>query len=245
MSTIKSSAENLTLNADGANNDIKFQSNGSEVASIDQAGLLTVSSLIVAGTNANLTFASSGNNMTFARNSSNYISATGGSSSNLTLDGQSKIALNHNGTEKLRVTANGLTFNGDTAAANALDDYEEGTWTPSIGGNAGYYAQNGVYTKIGQLVTVSFDVTLGAIGTGSTNVISGLPFTENGNPLDGGLALSYFDTLALSSVNVCGEATGTVINIYSSSGAGIAVTGRAIFKVLTRIAGSISYKTNS
>ena len=40
MSTIKSSAENLTLNADGANNDIKFQSNGSEVASIDQAGVL-------------------------------------------------------------------------------------------------------------------------------------------------------------------------------------------------------------
>ena len=40
MSTIKSSAENLTLNADGANNDIKFQSNGSEVASIDQAGVI-------------------------------------------------------------------------------------------------------------------------------------------------------------------------------------------------------------
>ena len=42
MSTIKSSAENLTLNADGANNDIKFQSNGSEVASIDQDGNLSI-----------------------------------------------------------------------------------------------------------------------------------------------------------------------------------------------------------
>jgi hypothetical protein len=41
MSTIKSSAENLTLNADGANNDIIFQSNGSNVATLDQAGLLT------------------------------------------------------------------------------------------------------------------------------------------------------------------------------------------------------------
>ena len=47
MSTIKSSAENLTLNADGANNDIKFQSNGSEVARIDQAGLVTASALAV------------------------------------------------------------------------------------------------------------------------------------------------------------------------------------------------------
>ena len=41
MSTIKSSAENLTLNADGANNDIKFQSNGVEKASIDQDGVIT------------------------------------------------------------------------------------------------------------------------------------------------------------------------------------------------------------
>ena len=53
MSTIKSSAENLTLNADGANNDIKFQSNGSEVASIDQAGVMTATSF--AGSGANLT----------------------------------------------------------------------------------------------------------------------------------------------------------------------------------------------
>lgn len=46
MSTIKSSAENLTLNADGSNNDIKFQSNGTEVASIDQSGNLAVSGTV-------------------------------------------------------------------------------------------------------------------------------------------------------------------------------------------------------
>ena len=49
MSTIKSSAENLTLNADGANNDIKFQSNGSEVASIDQAGLISAGGATLTG----------------------------------------------------------------------------------------------------------------------------------------------------------------------------------------------------
>ena len=57
MSTIKSSAENLTLNADGANNDIKFQSNGSEVASIDQAGSLVLAgaiSSVGAGANASV-----------------------------------------------------------------------------------------------------------------------------------------------------------------------------------------------
>ena len=52
MSTIKSSAENLTLNADGANNDIKFQSNGSEVASIDQAGTITATTFTGAATDA-------------------------------------------------------------------------------------------------------------------------------------------------------------------------------------------------
>ena len=53
MSTIKSSAEDLTLNADGANNDIIFQSNGSNVATLDQAGLLTATTF--AGSGASLT----------------------------------------------------------------------------------------------------------------------------------------------------------------------------------------------
>ena len=41
MSTIKSSSANLTLNADGSGNDIKFQSNAVEKASISDAGLFT------------------------------------------------------------------------------------------------------------------------------------------------------------------------------------------------------------
>ena len=53
MSTLKSSAENLTLNADGSGNDIIFQSNGSNVATLDQAGLFTATSF--AGSGASLT----------------------------------------------------------------------------------------------------------------------------------------------------------------------------------------------
>ena len=52
----------------------------------------------------------------------------------------------------------GLTFNGDTAAANALDDYVEGTFTPKIGGtnNAATYniTGTGSYTKVGNTVHV-------------------------------------------------------------------------------------------
>ena len=72
MSTIKSSAENLTLNADGANNDIKFQSNGSEVAAIDQAGNLTLSGTVdgvdvaAAGTLASAALPKAGGTLTGA-----------------------------------------------------------------------------------------------------------------------------------------------------------------------------------
>jgi len=65
-----------------------------------------------------------------------------------------------NGTERMRVTNNGLTFNGDTAAANALDDYETGVYQYTITGSTGgsmtpksgyeYFS----YTKIGRQVTV-------------------------------------------------------------------------------------------
>jgi len=53
---------------------------------------------------------------------------------------------------------------------NTLDDYEEGTWTPVFGGSGGtsgqtYTTQTGRYTKIGKLVTASFDCHLSAKGT--------------------------------------------------------------------------------
>jgi len=49
MSTLKSSAEDLTLNADGSGNDIKFQSNGVEKASIDQDGVITAGGATMTG----------------------------------------------------------------------------------------------------------------------------------------------------------------------------------------------------
>jgi hypothetical protein len=63
-----------------------------------------------------------------------------------------------------------------SAGPNVLDDYEEGTWMPTLGGTATYSAQSGTYTKIGRLVHVTGTITVNAIGTGSPNTISGLPF---------------------------------------------------------------------
>jgi hypothetical protein len=91
--------------------------------------------------------------------------------------------------ERVRITDNGLTFNGDTAAANALDDYEEGTWTPVLRGSstAGIYEISdpyAVYTKIGRQVTAGLQFTLSSSITGGGSgyaVIEGLPFNKRAN----------------------------------------------------------------
>ena len=90
----------------------------------------------------------------------------------------------------------GITFNGDTAAANALDDYEEGTWTPRIQGTGSnnsktYVTQLGEYTKIGHMVWVRFRVRWSARTTDSGSAaIFGLPYACTDNIGIGG-AMAY------------------------------------------------------
>ena len=83
--------------------------------------------------------------------------------------------------ERMRLlSGGGLTFNGDTAAANALNDYEEGTWTAS-NPNAGYQYANidGYYTKIGNLVHWNLHVTTSLVpNDNNTYEIHGLPYTS-------------------------------------------------------------------
>jgi len=70
-----------------------------------------------------------------------------------------------------------------SADVNTLDDYEEGTWTPVIGGvtsetGQAYTFQVGQYRKIGSFVQVEFYVELSTEGTITGNIqIKGLPFT--------------------------------------------------------------------
>ena len=87
-------------------------------------------------------------------------------------------------TERVRILSDGgLTFNGDTAQANALDDYEEGTWTMGLsfgGGTTGiaYSSNTGTYTKIGRQVTVNGYIALSNKGSSTgTAALTGLPFT--------------------------------------------------------------------
>lgn len=80
----------------------------------------------------------------------------------------------------------GITFPATQSAssdANTLDDYEQGTWTPSFqatSGSATYTTQTGNYVKVGRMVTVTFYI---AVNVSSSLVcngnIAGLPFTTS------------------------------------------------------------------
>ena len=113
-------------------------------------------------------------------------------------------------TEKARFLAGGgLCFNGDTAAANALDDYEEGTWTPEMkfnNANSGlsHNQQEGRYTKIGNMVHASFVIGINNKGSSSGNwEIRGLPFTslnDTGDRING--MVTYYGGMTSVSTHI-------------------------------------------
>ena len=116
----------------------------------------------------------------------------------------SAIRFGTSSVERMRVTNNGLTFNGDTAAANALDDYEEGTWTPAVttsGASPTYSTQSGYYTKIGRVVHWKFQINIsgGTFGSGNFK-IGGFPFTATSSLQAGRFVVQT------SSVNIDGNA---------------------------------------
>ena len=99
------------------------------------------------------------------------------------------LAFMTDGTERARVTDNGITFNGDTAAANALDDYEEGSFTAqfSAAGSLNQTTTSGYYIKVGSMVHVQGEIFWNNNGTGSNSVYVNLPFINRASR--GGLAI--------------------------------------------------------
>ena len=114
--------------------------------------------------------------------------------------------------EKLRIqSGGGISFNGDTAAANALDDYEEGAWTPVLTAatsapTVSLTHVSGYYVKIGSLVYIRFGMYVGSISGGSGALrITGLPFA-------GKTYSSYRQPAAISNTqNLTSDPDGPVI----------------------------------
>ena len=157
----------------------------------------------------------------------------------------------------------GITFPATQSAssdANTLDDYEEGAWTPVLGGSTSesgqtYDRQAGRYVKVGRLVTCSFDVVLSAEGTVTGNaVLKGLPFASgtdgaaSGKGNRAGLCIGPFFNLGNSVVYLSGyieeNKTSVEFSQTTAAASGIAsVAGSTLFTNTTQIIGSITYIT--
>ena len=75
---------------------------------------------------------------------------------------------------------------------NTLDDYEEGTFTPTLGGATAYTYQDGTYTKIGNRVWFNIRMQASAAtGDGTNWFIGNLPFTSASGDIWGGACRSY------------------------------------------------------
>lgn len=97
----------------------------------------------------------------------------------------------------------GGVYLGGTGSANKLDDYEEGTWTPTLLGassnpTVGYVLQTGHYTKIGNTVNLYCRLQTNSRSGGSgTALIGGLPFAHNSARAGG--SLGYISGVNLGS----------------------------------------------
>ena len=134
----------------------------------------------------------------------------------------------------------GIRFNNDTAAANELDDYEEGTFTPSNEGGTtgGFGSPSGTYIKIGKQITCDFrfETTGGVDGGLNYRVLRSFPYAMYQNDYIGLLgSVSAYNLDQYMAGYIIQAATGDSIDFFvawhqnSSSG--------------TRIRCSVTYRT--
>jgi hypothetical protein len=133
----------------------------------------------------------------------------------------------------------GNIYLGGTGSANALDDYEEGTFTPLVegtttSGSATYTTQVAKYTKVGNIVHFNIFIRWQS-GTGSGNlVITGLPFTSVGS--------SYHSAVTIGWMNIFDYTNGKIPRAYIGASA-----SRVTFEESTDNGGSttISYDSQA
>ena len=136
------------------------------------------------------------------------------------------------GAQRLRIDSDGLKFGSDTAAANALDDYEEGTFTPTVTSgitSVGYSAQTGYYTRIGNLVLFNLRVvTSSGNAQSSTFAVGNLPFTSAATQQPGGAAIrAYASSFSGSASQAFIGPASNSISFFTLSGTAFAGTSIA------------------
>lgn len=155
-----------------------------------------------------------------------------GGNYSLYADVDGALTMYHNGSSKLATASDGVTITGDIVLsgsgnginlgvtsntdANTLDDYEQGTFTPSADGFSGTISfENAVYVKIGQMVFFTLRIGSRSNTSDSSQIaISGFPFAVLGeHPASVGTNASSSTPLGHAMIN-----TAEILYFYTQTG---------------------------
>jgi len=201
------------LTVDRATSDgtiVDLQKDGTTVGSIGASG----GDVYIAGTTHGIKFDS-------IDATAMYIRPVNNSGSNVT--GQIDLGQAGNVFRDAYVSG-GVYFAPHSYPANYLDDYEEGTWTPNIGGDSTYNEQTGKYIKIGHKVTLWFTLRINQRNTpAAPYIVAGNPFTNN-TSLGGSGIVHYFNSIQNSAIVLTARIDSSGGNINLSGATGSATT---------------------
>jgi hypothetical protein len=241
-----------TLTVTGAASTINATAIGGTTPDTGAFTTLTASTSITSiGSVGNVSTDTTGARLNFSRGADNYFQASAASGYFIWIvngNGSNALTLNSSGNLQASATISvgnatpstsgaGITFPATQSAstnANTLDDYEEGTWTPTQGSGltvVGTFSSIGRYTKIGNMVTIWGQVTGStSVSVSSAGTISDvLPFALEGSVGINGIATGYF-TANNAAAHISIGATTSVVACQA-----MAATGSIGFTVTYRV----------
>jgi hypothetical protein len=144
----------------------------------------------------------------------------------------------------------GGAYLGGTAAANKLDDYEEGTWTPVLDDGAGNTTSwaggvEGYYTKVGNMVTAwfKFSSSSTAVTNRTYTRVTGLPFANSGGEFSSLASLTRVFGWTIGDENFYVGVGGTTI-VFRQLGSGNAEANFTPTGTQQRLSGGATYRTS-
>jgi hypothetical protein len=167
----------------------------------------------------------------------------------LSSDGNLSLA---NGNVVMATSGKGIDFSATTSGSGTmtselLNDYEEGTFTPSLATDdinftsVGYTTQTAKYTKVGNLVTIAGTIQTSSVVKGLANgavVITGLPFTQPSTDARGGVNC-FASSSWLADAPLSGDISGTRIFLLKRATSVSASANLAVADVSTGAANNI------
>ena len=149
--------------------------------------------------------------------------------------------------ERIRVDHHGIKFNADTAEANGLNDYEEGTFDAPVKGSGSdpttAINAQGFYIKVGNIVNLHLRVAAGNFAGASGYIFfNNMPFTANSSFAPVG-SIMHYNTLT-HNPDIVARLSGTQMYIYSSASGAAWATANHNASTNAYIDLSITYMAN-